>query len=204
MVQPHPRVVGDPLELLGDAGQRPVDQRTGQLNHVHEAGTVGQQPGGGEAQPEASDDHHSRLVAGRVPPGGTAAARAQVARAAAMRGTPAEFVREDFKVMRLVVEAAGLLPAVWMLNRLTSVYREVAEVRRPKSTKKAWNWRPPDMHDLGRPVPSFMTVNQLGGGKVTVGATFVGTPGEVGPLEVRTTPMVRPTRVTTDDACGAR
>lgn len=81
---------------------------------------------------------------------------------------------------------------------------EVAEVRRPKSTKKAWNWRPPDMHDLGRPVPSFMTVNPLGGGKVTVGATFVGTPGEVGPLEVRTTPMVRPTRVTTDDACGAR
>jgi GntR family transcriptional repressor for pyruvate dehydrogenase complex len=69
-----------------------------------------------------------RLVAGRIPPGGTAAARAQVARAAAMRGTPAEFVREDFKVMRLVVEAAGLLPAVWMLNRLTSVYREVAEV----------------------------------------------------------------------------
>lgn len=69
-----------------------------------------------------------RLVAGRIPPGGTAAARAQVAKAAAMRGTPSEFVREDFKVMRLVVEAAGLLPAVWMLNRITSVYREVAEL----------------------------------------------------------------------------
>lgn len=69
-----------------------------------------------------------RLVAGRIPPGGTAAARAQVARAAAMRGTPSEFVREDFKVMRLVVEAAGLLPAVWMLNRMTSVYREVADL----------------------------------------------------------------------------
>lgn len=69
-----------------------------------------------------------RLVAARMPPGGTALARAQVARAAAVRGTPAEFVREDFKVMRLVVEAAGLLPAVWMLNRMTSVYREVAEL----------------------------------------------------------------------------
>lgn len=69
-----------------------------------------------------------RLVAGRIPPGGTAAARAQVARAAAMSGTPSEFVREDFKVMRLVVEAAGLLPAVWMLNRITSVYREVADL----------------------------------------------------------------------------
>jgi DNA-binding FadR family transcriptional regulator len=69
-----------------------------------------------------------RLVAGRVPAGGTAAARAQVAIAAAMRDTPATFVREDFKVMRLVVEAAGLLPAVWMLNRMASVYREVAEL----------------------------------------------------------------------------
>ncbi len=69
-----------------------------------------------------------RLVAGRIPPGGTAAARAQVARAQAVRATPAEFVREDFKIMRLVVEAAGLLPAVWMLNRMTSVYQEVAQL----------------------------------------------------------------------------
>jgi GntR family negative regulator for fad regulon and positive regulator of fabA len=69
-----------------------------------------------------------RLVAGRIPAGGTATARAQVARAAAMRGSPADFVREDFKVMRLVVEAAGLLPAVWMLNRMTAVYGEVAEL----------------------------------------------------------------------------
>ena len=59
-------VVGDKLQLLGDTGHGPVDQRTGQLDHMHEAGTVGQQPGGGEAQPEASDDHHSRLVADRV------------------------------------------------------------------------------------------------------------------------------------------
>ena len=29
-------------------------------------------------------------------------------------------------------------------------------------------------------------------------------PGEFGPLEVRTTPMVRPTRVTLDDACIPR
>jgi DNA-binding FadR family transcriptional regulator len=69
-----------------------------------------------------------RLVAGRIPPGGTAAARAQVALAASVRGAPATFVREDFKVMRLVVEAAGLLPALWMLNRMASVYREVAEL----------------------------------------------------------------------------
>ena len=66
------------------------------------------------------------------------------------------------------------------------------------------HWRPPDMTDLGRPTPSFMTVQQRGGGKVTVGATFTGQPGEFGPLEVRTTPMVRPTQVTINDGCGAR
>lgn len=79
---------------------------------------------------------------------------------------------------------------------------EVSEVRRPTSKKEAWNWRPKDMVDLGRPVPSFMTVNPLGGAKVTVGATFVAPAGEFGPLEVRTTPMVRTTRVDMNDACA--
>jgi hypothetical protein len=81
---------------------------------------------------------------------------------------------------------------------------EVTEERRPKSKDEAWKWRPLDMMDLGRPVPSFMTINPLGGKKVTVGVTFTGQPGEFGPLEVRTTPMVRPTRVTLDDACIPR
>jgi DNA-binding GntR family transcriptional regulator len=36
------------------------------------------------------------------------------------------FVKEDFLVMRAVVEAAGFLPAVWMLNRVAGVYMEIA------------------------------------------------------------------------------
>ncbi len=78
---------------------------------------------------------------------------------------------------------------------------EVTEEFRERGTGEAWNWRPLDMHDLGRPVPSFMTVNPLGGDTVTVGVTFTGPPGEYGPLDVRTTPMVHPTEVALTDAC---
>ncbi|MGC4153898.1 MAG: DUF4012 domain-containing protein [Propionicimonas sp.] len=81
---------------------------------------------------------------------------------------------------------------------------EATDERRTVGKKsRVWNWRPLDMMDLDRPVPSFMTVNPLGGEKVTVGVTFTGPAGEYGPLEVRVTPMVRPTRVTVDDACTA-
>ncbi len=75
---------------------------------------------------------------------------------------------------------------------------------RDRGTGKSWNWRPFDTTDLGRPVPSFMTVNPLGGAKVTVGATFVGDAEDLGPLEVRTTPMVHPTQVTLRAGCTIR
>ncbi len=68
------------------------------------------------------------LIAARMPPGGTAAARAQVERAWAARDRPAVFVREDFLVMRAVVEATNFLPAVWMLNRIAGVYLDIASV----------------------------------------------------------------------------
>ncbi|HVK76441.1 MAG TPA: GntR family transcriptional regulator [Kofleriaceae bacterium] len=67
-----------------------------------------------------------RLIAPRMQPGGTAQARAQLARAWASRSNPAQFVREDFLVMRAVTEAAGVLPAVWMLNRVAGVYLDIA------------------------------------------------------------------------------
>lgn len=67
-----------------------------------------------------------RLVATRVQPGGTASARAALDRAWALKDTGA-FQREDFQVIRAVVEAAGLLPALWVLNRVAGVYLEVAE-----------------------------------------------------------------------------
>lgn len=67
------------------------------------------------------------LVAVRVSPGGTAAARLALDRACALRGKPGAFQREDFQIIRSVVEAAGLLPALWVLNRVSGVYLEVAD-----------------------------------------------------------------------------
>ncbi|HUQ03571.1 MAG TPA: GntR family transcriptional regulator [Kofleriaceae bacterium] len=67
------------------------------------------------------------LVTPRLTGGnGTAQARVQLQRAWGARNAPAQFVREDFLVMRAVVEAAGFLPAVWMLNRVAGVYVEIA------------------------------------------------------------------------------
>ncbi len=81
-----------------------------------------------------------RLAGGQ----GTVAARAQLARAWAARHAPALFVREDFLVMRAVVEAAGFLPAVWMLNRVAGVYLDIAatvtnQVRVPDDYLEASN-----------------------------------------------------------------
>jgi DNA-binding FadR family transcriptional regulator len=67
-----------------------------------------------------------RLVATRVAPGGTATARAALDRAWSQRDTTS-FQREDFQIIRAVAEAAGLLPALWVLNRIAGVYLEVAE-----------------------------------------------------------------------------
>jgi len=67
------------------------------------------------------------LVAGRIPPGATATARAQVARAWAARDDLRGFTIEDFGVMRAVVEAGNFLPAVWLLNRLSGVYLDIAQ-----------------------------------------------------------------------------
>src|SRR5690348_13044769 len=58
-----------------------------------------------------------RLTSNRVPKGGTAHARAAMARAWSMR-TEHAFVREDFEVMRQIAEAARFTPGLWMLNRI--------------------------------------------------------------------------------------
>ena len=54
--------------------------------------------------------------------------------------------------------------------------------------------------DLGRAVAPFEAYHQPGE-EFTVTATFTGS-GEFGPVEVRTTPMIRPTEVVVDDQCG--
>ncbi|MBK7973671.1 MAG: FadR family transcriptional regulator [Deltaproteobacteria bacterium] len=68
------------------------------------------------------------LVAKRLPPGGTDAARRQVALAWERRDDPVGFVEADLGVIRELVAAAGFLPAVWLLNRLASVYIDLARV----------------------------------------------------------------------------
>jgi DNA-binding FadR family transcriptional regulator len=66
-----------------------------------------------------------RLTASRIPKGGTAGARAAMARAWSLRNTPA-FSREDFEVMRQVAEAARFTPGLWLLNRISKLWLDAA------------------------------------------------------------------------------
>ena len=60
----------------------------------------------------------------------------------------------------------------------------------------------PSVVDLGRPAEKF-TVDLRNDQSAVVRATFQGAPGEYGPTEVRTTPMINATKVTVSDAaCG--
>jgi GntR family transcriptional regulator, transcriptional repressor for pyruvate dehydrogenase complex len=66
-----------------------------------------------------------RLTAPRIAKGGTAGARAAMARAWSMRSTPA-FAREDFEVMRQIAEAARFTPGLWLLNRISKLWLDAA------------------------------------------------------------------------------
>jgi DNA-binding FadR family transcriptional regulator len=67
-----------------------------------------------------------RLVAPRTTPGSLAGARAAAGRAWAARADIAAFQREDLDMLRQLLLAARLLPALWMLNGLVRVYLELA------------------------------------------------------------------------------
>jgi GntR family transcriptional repressor for pyruvate dehydrogenase complex len=77
-----------------------------------------------------------RLTARRVPKGGTTPARAAMARAWAVRDQ-VSYAREDFEVMRMIVEAAQFTPGLWLLNRLAEVWFDSAATLR-------FAVRPPD------------------------------------------------------------
>ena len=66
-----------------------------------------------------------KLTASRIPKGGTAIARAAMARAWAMKDTPS-YAREDFEVMRSIAEAARFTPGLWLLNRIAKLWAEAA------------------------------------------------------------------------------
>lgn len=77
-----------------------------------------------------------RLTAKRVPKGGTTGARAAMARAWSLRDH-ADYAREDFEVMRTIVEVAQFTPGLWLLNRLADVWLDAAATLR-------FAVRPPD------------------------------------------------------------
>jgi GntR family transcriptional regulator, transcriptional repressor for pyruvate dehydrogenase complex len=77
-----------------------------------------------------------RLTAKRVPKGGTAGARAAMARAWSLRDQPS-YAREDFEVMRVIAEVAKFTPGLWILNRLADVWFDAAATLR-------FAVRPPD------------------------------------------------------------
>jgi GntR family transcriptional regulator, transcriptional repressor for pyruvate dehydrogenase complex len=93
-------------------------------------------PGSGQTIPELVRDilllrrltmvDMLHLMGSRVPAGGTAAARDHVERAWALRNSPAAFAAEDFQVIRALCEAANSLPAMWMVNRISGVYLDMA------------------------------------------------------------------------------
>jgi GntR family transcriptional regulator, transcriptional repressor for pyruvate dehydrogenase complex len=66
-----------------------------------------------------------RMTASRVPSGGTRGARLAMARAWSVRDQPA-YAREDFEVMRQIVEAAKFTPGLWLLNRIAEIWLDAA------------------------------------------------------------------------------
>lgn len=66
------------------------------------------------------------LTAERIPPGGTARAREAAREAWAHREDGAAYAAADFEVIRGLAWAAEFLPALWLLNRFGTVYRELA------------------------------------------------------------------------------
>jgi GntR family transcriptional repressor for pyruvate dehydrogenase complex len=67
-----------------------------------------------------------RLTAPRIPKGGTAHARAAMARAWSLRDQ-STYVREDFEVMRMIAEAAKFTPGLWLLNRIAKLWLDAAD-----------------------------------------------------------------------------
>ncbi|MCX5745149.1 MAG: FCD domain-containing protein [Proteobacteria bacterium] len=70
-----------------------------------------------------------RLVAPRIPKGGTSGARAAMARAWQVRDQP-EYPREDYEVLRRLCEAAQFTPGLWMLNRVATLWLDAADALR--------------------------------------------------------------------------
>lgn len=67
-----------------------------------------------------------RIIAGRLPPERVAELRQAAAHAWSLRGDGAAFAAADLEMLKALADAAGFLPAVWLLNRLGGVYLDIA------------------------------------------------------------------------------
>jgi GntR family transcriptional repressor for pyruvate dehydrogenase complex len=67
-----------------------------------------------------------KLTAPRIAKGGTAGARAAMARAWSLREST-KYVTEDFEVMRQISEAARFTPGLWLLNRMARMWLDAAD-----------------------------------------------------------------------------
>ncbi|MSP60092.1 MAG: FadR family transcriptional regulator [Myxococcales bacterium] len=67
-----------------------------------------------------------RVIGDRIDPTTLLAARAAVARAWGSRRDGPTFIREDIGAIRILVEGARFLPALWLLNGLGRVYEDIA------------------------------------------------------------------------------
>ena len=66
------------------------------------------------------------LAVGRLESDDFEKAKAAAQRAWDLRADSAAFAKADFDISRVLLEGAKLLPALWMLNRMQSVYVEIA------------------------------------------------------------------------------
>jgi GntR family transcriptional regulator, transcriptional repressor for pyruvate dehydrogenase complex len=68
-----------------------------------------------------------RMSKDRLEPGATQNARTACQRAWATRDDTSAFAVHDFGITRALVEAAGLMPSMWMVNRLGAMYLDLAK-----------------------------------------------------------------------------
>lgn len=66
-----------------------------------------------------------RQAARRIEPTGIAAAREAAARAWEHRDNPVQHARDDFDVLRLLLEKAGYTPGLWALNRIATIWLDL-------------------------------------------------------------------------------
>lgn len=83
-----------------------------------------------------------RQTVGRIAANDTSAARRSAELAWQHRGDLAAYARHDFEVLKLLVEAAGFTPGLWVLNRVSTIWLDFVDVVR------GWMQAPPDYQEV--------------------------------------------------------